>query len=195
MTEFYADRVKETSPTTGTGTLTLAGTSAGYQTFAAGIGGGNSCYYCIVHPGPDVDEWEVGLGTVTAGSPNTLSRDNVLDSSNSGSLVDFSTGNKDVFQTAPAYFFQNAIGPQGPEGPPGNTGAQGPPGSDGGEGAASSPRAPRRLHPPRPRLRDASAAYCAPSLLVVVYTRNQPHSRTLPRFTDADTEMDDEVGL
>jgi hypothetical protein len=92
------DRVKETTTTTGTGTLTLLGASTGYQSFAA-IGDGNATYYTISLQ--NGSEWEVGIGTYTA-SGTTLSRTTVLESSNSGSLVDFSAGDKDVFVTYPA---------------------------------------------------------------------------------------------
>lgn len=95
-----ADRVKETSTTTGTGTLDLAGTSTGFRTFVAGIGTGNTCFYCISHR--TADEWEVGIGTVTDAGTDTLSRTTVLASSNSGSLVNFSAGTKDVFNCDPA---------------------------------------------------------------------------------------------
>lgn len=90
------DRVKETTTTTGTGTVTLAGAVSGYQSFSV-IGNGNTTYYAIVGP----TEWEVGLGTYTS-SGTTLSRDTVLESSNSGNLVNFSAGSKDVFVTYPA---------------------------------------------------------------------------------------------
>jgi hypothetical protein len=90
------DRVKETTTTTGTGTVTLAGASSGFQSFSV-IGDGNETYYAIVGGA----EWEVGVGTYTA-SGTTLSRDTVLESSNSGSLVDFSAGTKAVFVTQPA---------------------------------------------------------------------------------------------
>jgi len=92
------DRVKETTATTGTGTITLAGASTGYQSFSA-IGDGNTTYYTISNPG--VNEWEVGIGTYTA-SGTTLSRDTILSSSNSGSAVSFSAGTKDVFVVYPA---------------------------------------------------------------------------------------------
>ena len=92
------DRVKETSATTGTGTVTLAGAVADYQDFSV-IGDGNTTYYSITLPAGD--EWEVGIGTYTA-SGTTLSRDTVLASSNSGSLVNFSAGDKDVFVVYPA---------------------------------------------------------------------------------------------
>lgn len=92
-----ADRVKETTTTTGTGTISLAGTSTGFRTFVAGIGNGNKCYYCIVHQ--SADEWEVGQGTVTDAATDTLSRDTILASSNSNAAVNFSSGTKDVFVT------------------------------------------------------------------------------------------------
>jgi len=92
------DRVNETSTTTGTGTFTLAGAVTGFQTFSA-IGNGNTTYYTIVLQGGT--EWEVGLGTYTS-SGTTLSRDVVLSSSNSGSLVNFSAGTKNVFCDYPA---------------------------------------------------------------------------------------------
>jgi cytoskeletal protein CcmA (bactofilin family) len=94
------DRVKETSTTTGTGTLNLSGAVSGFQTFVAGIGNGNTTYYAIVNR--DESEWETGLGTVTDASTDTLARTSVIASSNSDSAVDFSAGTKDVFTTLPA---------------------------------------------------------------------------------------------
>jgi hypothetical protein len=91
------DRVKETSTTTGTGTLTLAGATTGYQSFSTAIGNTNTTYYTISTP--TGSEWEVGLGTVGAG---TLARTSILASSNGGSAVNFSAGVKDVFGTYPA---------------------------------------------------------------------------------------------
>ena len=70
------DRVKETSTTTGTGTLNLSGAVSGFQTFVAGIGDGNTTYYAIVNR--DEAEWETGLGTVTDASTDTLARTVVL---------------------------------------------------------------------------------------------------------------------
>ncbi len=92
------DRVKETSTTAGTGTLTLVGAAAGFQSFAA-VGNGNTTYYAIVDS--TAGTWEVGIGTYTS-SGTTLSRDTVLSSSNSGSLVTFSSNSKDVFVTYPS---------------------------------------------------------------------------------------------
>jgi hypothetical protein len=92
------DRVRETTTTTGTVTVTLAGAVTGFQSFAA-IGNGNTTFYTIA--GQGTSEWEVGIGTYTS-SGTTLSRDSVLASSNSGSKVNFSAGTKDVFVTYPA---------------------------------------------------------------------------------------------
>jgi hypothetical protein len=98
MAFVLADRVRETTTTTGTGTVTLGGAATGFQTFAA-IGNGNNTYYTIA--GQGTNEWEVGIGTYTS-SGTTLSRDTVLSSSNSDALVNFSSGTKDVFVTQPA---------------------------------------------------------------------------------------------
>jgi len=94
------DRVKETSTTTGTGTLSLAGAVSSFQTFVAGIGNSNVTYYAIVNDSGT--EFEIGIGTVTDASPDTLSRTTILESSNSDSAVDFSAGTKTVFCTLPA---------------------------------------------------------------------------------------------
>lgn len=90
------DRVQVTSTTTGTGTFTLGSAVAGFQDFSA-IGDGNTTYYVITN---NVD-WEVGLGTYTA-SGTTLSRDSILESSNSNNAVDWGAGIKNVFVTYPA---------------------------------------------------------------------------------------------
>jgi hypothetical protein len=92
------DRVKSSTTTTGTGTITLGAAAAGFQAFSV-IGDGNTTYYTIVDTVNGT--WEVGIGTYTA-SGTTLSRDTVLESSNSGSLVNFAAGSKDVFVAYPA---------------------------------------------------------------------------------------------
>ena len=91
------DRVKETTTTTGTGTVTLGGAVSGFETFAAGIGNSNTTYYCIVLNA----EFEVGLGTLSSDS-STLARTTIISSSNSDSAVDFSAGSKFVFCCLPA---------------------------------------------------------------------------------------------
>lgn len=90
------DRVQVTSTTTGTGTFTLGSAVAGFQDFSV-IGDGNTTYY-VISNGTD---WEVGLGTYTD-SGTTLSRDSILESSNSGNAVDWGAGVKNVFVTYPA---------------------------------------------------------------------------------------------
>ena len=94
------DRVKESSTTSGTGTLDLAGVVTGFEGFVAGIGTGNTTYYSIFEQG--TTNWEVGVGTVTDATPDTLSRTTVLSSSNSDNLVSFGGGTLDVFCTLPA---------------------------------------------------------------------------------------------
>ena len=94
------DRVKETSTTTGTGTIDLAGAETGYESFVSGVGTGNTTYYAIELN--SANEWEVGIGTVTDAAPDTLSRDTIITSSNSDSAVNFSAGTKNVFCTLPA---------------------------------------------------------------------------------------------
>jgi hypothetical protein len=93
------DRVKETSTTTGTGAMALAGAAVGFITFATGIANNNTTYYTIHNQG--TNEWEVGLGTLDGTSAN-LTRTTVITSSDGGTAVNFNTGTKDVFCTLPA---------------------------------------------------------------------------------------------
>ena len=93
------DRVQETTTTTGTGTITLAGAKTGYQAASSVLSNADTTYYAIQHQ--TEDEWEVGLGTYTS-SGTTLARTTVISSSNSNNAVDFAAGTKDVFVTMPA---------------------------------------------------------------------------------------------
>lgn len=90
-----ADRVKETTTSTGTGTINLGGAQTGYRTFVSGIGTTNQTDYVIADQ--NGANWEVGAGVVTSGSPDTLTRATVYASSNAGALVNFTAGTKDVF--------------------------------------------------------------------------------------------------
>ena len=91
------DRVKDTSTTTGTGSLSLSGTApTGYQSFNTAFGTG--VYFNYVIEGGS--EWETGIGHLSAST--TLVRDTILSSSNSNSAVSFSAGTKNVFVTVPA---------------------------------------------------------------------------------------------
>lgn len=92
----FSNRAWETSTTTGTGTLSLAGRiDAKHKTLKAVVGTGSLVSYIIVHR--TADEYEVGWGIVTSGSPDTLSRLSVEESSNSDALVSLSSGTKDVY--------------------------------------------------------------------------------------------------
>lgn len=99
MAVIVADRVRETSTTTGTSNLTLAGAVTGHVTFNSAIGVNNTTYACIVN-NTVPSEWEVSYCTLTAST--TLARTSVIASSNSGSAVNFSAGTKEVFVTKAA---------------------------------------------------------------------------------------------
>ena len=102
MALVLADRVKETTTTAGTGTVTLDGAATGFQSFAV-IGNANTTYYTIA--GQTSNEWEVGIGTYTS-SGTLLARTTVLSNSagTQPSALSFSAGTKDVFVTYPAEY-------------------------------------------------------------------------------------------
>ena len=97
MALVISDRVKETTTTTGTGTLTLGGAVTGFETFTVNLSDGDTTYYACT----DNTDFEVGLGTFTA-SGTTLARTTILASSNSGSAVNWGAGTRTVFCTLPA---------------------------------------------------------------------------------------------
>ena len=98
MIKFY-DRIKETTATTGTGDITLAGAVTQFVAFSSRFAvNGDKFYYCIA--GQSGSEWEVGRGYLSAST--TLVREQVFESSNSNNAVSFSAGTKDVFVTIPA---------------------------------------------------------------------------------------------
>jgi hypothetical protein len=99
MALVVADRVKEVTTTTGTGAISLGGAQTNFVTFSSALSDGDTTYYAIVDNN-NID-YEVGLGTYTS-SGNTLARTTILDSSNGGSAVNLSAGQKDVFITYPA---------------------------------------------------------------------------------------------
>ena len=95
------DRVKETSTTTGQGTLSLAGAATGFETFVTGVGDGNTTYYLAAHESDGT--WELGIGTITDASPDTLARTTVIDTSAGNTTkIDFASGSKTIFCTLPA---------------------------------------------------------------------------------------------
>ena len=91
-----ADRVKESTITTGTGNIALGGAVVNFETFSANLSNGDTTYYAIVDNTNNA--FEVGLGTYNS-SGNTLSR-SVIASSNSNSAVNLGVGTKEVFITA-----------------------------------------------------------------------------------------------
>ena len=97
MAFVIADRVRETTTTTGTGSFSLDGAVTGFESFASGVGASNTTYYSV----NDGTNWEVGLGTLD-GAGTTLARTTVLASSNSDSEVNFGAGTKNIFVTYPA---------------------------------------------------------------------------------------------
>lgn len=103
MSLVLKNRVKSSTTTTGTGTITLGAAEQGYQGFSA-IGNGNETYYLI----NGTTEWEVGKGTYTS-SGTTLSREFVFSSSNNGNLVNFSAGTKNVICVLPAAAMSGGI--------------------------------------------------------------------------------------
>jgi hypothetical protein len=102
MAFVIADRVKETTSTTGTGTVTLLGAATGFQSFTV-IGDTNTTYYTIASQ--TGNEWEVGIGTYST-SGTTLARTTILSNSSATqpSALNFSAGTKDVFVTYPSEY-------------------------------------------------------------------------------------------
>lgn len=98
MALIRADRVCETSTTTGTGAFTLAAAVAGYRRFSAAMATNDTCYYTIEAidvNGVPTGDYEVGLGTYS--SANTLTRTTPQFSSNANAAVSFAAGTKRVF--------------------------------------------------------------------------------------------------
>lgn len=111
MAHITADRIKQTSTSTGTGSIVLTGSLTGFRNFSSVLAVNDTFWYAIASaPG---SEWEVGLGTYT--SADTFTRTTVLSSSNAGAVVTFSAGSKEVFITAAAGKFlqSNAAGSYG----------------------------------------------------------------------------------
>lgn len=98
MSLVIADRVKETTTTTGTGALSLGGAVTGFRSFGSVCATNDTCYYCLQAvdgSGTPTGDWEVGLGTYSA--TNTLTRTTVLSSSNSNAAVNLASGAKQVW--------------------------------------------------------------------------------------------------
>jgi hypothetical protein len=106
MTGVVADRVKETTTTSGTGNITLAGAVASFQTFNAAFNTNVYFYYCIVDA--DGVDWEVGRGYLSGST--TLVRSVILASSNSNTVVSLSAGTHSIFSTIPADLIEDLNG-------------------------------------------------------------------------------------
>jgi len=104
MALVFADRVKESSVTSGLGSFTLSGAGVGFHTFSAGVGSGNETHYVIQHETDGT--WETGRGTIVGA---LLQRDTVFESSNGGGKVNFTPGNKTVRSTVNGVFFNAAL--------------------------------------------------------------------------------------
>jgi hypothetical protein len=98
MAHITEDRVLETSTTTGTGALTLAGALAGFRAFGSVMASpSDTAYYslwAVDGSGNATGDYEEGLGTYSAS--NTLTRTAVIRSSNSNSVVTLAAGTKYV---------------------------------------------------------------------------------------------------
>src|SRR3990172_9504516 len=111
MPALFGNRVKETTDTTGTGTLDLNGAPAGFRGFADEFTTlDSSISYLIVDDPDNPTEYEYGKGTFTSGTPNTFARDTVEGSSNSGNKVSWSAGTKTIVATPLASDFSNIAG-------------------------------------------------------------------------------------
>lgn len=104
--ETLVDRVKETTTTTGTGSLALAGAVSGFQSFNTAFGTNKSFYYVLT----DVNGtgWETGRGYLSGST--TLVRDRVYRSTNSNNAISLSATGSTVFCDANAYWFDGLYG-------------------------------------------------------------------------------------
>jgi hypothetical protein len=101
MGVMFRDRTAQTSTTTGTGSYSLNGSVTGFQDFDS-VGNGNECFYAARMGAA----WEVGRGTLTVGVPNTLTRDEIFDSSDDGDPIDWTAGTKSIALVVPAHIAQ-----------------------------------------------------------------------------------------
>jgi hypothetical protein len=99
MAFVLADRVKETTTTTGTGPITLGGAAPQFQTFSSGIGANNTTFYALIDG--NGTGWEVGLGTVDS-LGTTLMRTTIFSSSNSNLVISLSANTHSIFCDLPA---------------------------------------------------------------------------------------------
>lgn len=181
MAHIIADRVRDTSTTTGTGDITVSGTPpVGFVDFDSILATSDTFYYCIDN---ELGEWEVGLGTY-AGS-DVIERTTVLASSNSNLAVDFSAGTKQVFITIPAVIVDFLTGLTG------NIQTQLDGKSDTSHTHALTDLTDVNITTPLDgevlTYVDASSTWQAIAPAGGVDTANSPSANEFARFTDADT--------
>ena len=98
MPTVVADRVKQYTTTSGTGSISFSGTIEGYKAFSDVLTSGDQTFYCVLDGANGETAWEVGIGTFDGSS---LSRDTVL-SSSTGSKISLSGNISTIFITYPA---------------------------------------------------------------------------------------------
>ena len=100
----YADRVKDTSASVGTGPITLFGAPiTGFRSFLSAFPSGAVDVPYAIDDG--AGNWEIGIGSF---ADSVLTRTQVLSSSSNGGLVDFVAGKKSVICTLPADLVESA---------------------------------------------------------------------------------------
>lgn len=107
MTFKLPENVQETSTTTGTVTLSLAGAVSGGYPFSSQMANGDTTFY-VMSDGVDI---EVGVGTYTNTSGQQLSRDSVFYSTNGNARVDWAAGTRDVFAGLPGNALASMLDP------------------------------------------------------------------------------------
>src|SRR3990167_7220930 len=110
-TKLLANRARETTTTTGTSTYSLGGATGKYITLVLALSraqGGGGPWANVPYVVYDDTDYEIGLGTVTNSSPDTLSRDSILESSNAGAAVSWGAGTRTVIISPASYTFGTA---------------------------------------------------------------------------------------
>lgn len=107
MRSIAANRAMETTATTSTGAYALEGPVAGYEAFRDAIATGRKVAYCVQQATVDGNgdlvsmDYEIGIGTLTHGTPDTLARTQILQSTNGDAAVNWGPGEKTIFSVAP----------------------------------------------------------------------------------------------
>ena len=100
MSHIQADGIRETSTTTGTGTLNLAGNVANFRDCNSVMASADTGLFAA-RMGSDI---EIFLGTFTDAAPDTLARTTIIASTNGGAAVDWGAGTKDVYMLEGSWY-------------------------------------------------------------------------------------------